>query len=151
MGTITRSDIRVDLVALGHLSVSLEPPLVLPNTPSGTRYIIGVKSARFEGERIKASLKGSSAGDWLSVGPDGVVGTLDVRVAFETDDGALIFSHCNGRVDMSAGSGVAPIYAAPLYDTGDPRYAWLNKIQAVAKGVITPDLSQLEYEVFEVR
>jgi len=151
MGAITRSDISVDLVSLGHLSVSLEPPIVLPNTPGGTRYIIGVKSARFDGERLKASLKGSSAGDWFSVGPDGVVGTLDVRATFETDDGALIFSHYRGRVDMSAGSGVAPLYAAPLYDTGDPRYAWLNKIQAVAKGVITPDLSQLEYEVFELR
>lgn len=36
MGTITRSHITVDLVALGHLSVNLEPPLVLPNTSGGT-------------------------------------------------------------------------------------------------------------------
>ncbi|MGA7912893.1 MAG: hypothetical protein WCC30_15295 [Candidatus Dormiibacterota bacterium] len=41
--------------------------------------------------------------------------------------------------------------AAPLYDTADPRYAWLNKIQAVAKGVVTPDLSRLDYEIFELR
>ncbi|MFI4972541.1 MAG: hypothetical protein ACHP7H_07670 [Hyphomicrobiales bacterium] len=41
--------------------------------------------------------------------------------------------------------------AAPLYDTADPRYAWLNKIQAVAKGVVTPDLRRLDYEIFELR
>ena len=100
MGTITRSELSVELVPLGHASISLIPPLILQNTPSGTRYIIGVSACRFEGERIKASLKGSTSGDWL---------------------------------------------------TGDPRCAWLNKIQAVAKGIASADMSQLDYEIFELR
>jgi hypothetical protein len=151
MGTITRSELSVDLVPLGHAHISLAPPLVLENTPSGTRYIIEVKAVRFEGERVKASMKGSASGDWLTVSPDGAVGTLDVRATLETDDGALIFTHYRGRVDLSKGPGKAPVYGAPLYDTGDPRYAWLNKIQAVAKGVISEDMSQLDYEIFELR
>jgi uncharacterized protein DUF3237 len=151
MATMIRPAISIELVRLGHLSVALEPPLVLENTPSGTRYIVGVRSARFEGERLMASLKGVAAADWLTISPDGGIATLDVRATFETDDEALIFSHCNGRIDLSKGRGKSPVYAAPLYDTGDPRYRWLNNIQAVAKGVLTEDLSQLDYEVFELR
>lgn len=150
MGTITKPELSVDLVPLGHASISLAPPIVLENTPSGTRYIFEVKSVRFEGERVKASLKGSASGDWATVSQDGTV-TLDVRATLETDDGALIFTYYRGRADLSKGPGNSPIYAAPLYDTGDPRYAWLNKIQAVAKGVVNPDMSRLDYEIFELR
>jgi hypothetical protein len=150
METMTRPELSVELVRLGHASVSLAPPIVLENTPSGTRYIIEVKSIRFEGERIKANMKGAAAADWLTITADGV-GTLDVRATLETDDGALIFTHYNGRVDVSQGIGKSPVYTAPLFDTGDARYAWLNKIQAVGKGALSEDGSQLDYEIFEVR
>jgi hypothetical protein len=57
------------------------------------------------------------------VGPDGT-GTLDMRAVVETDDGALIFLHYQGRVDLSAGPGAplyaAPLYAAPLFETRRP-------------------------------
>lgn len=150
MATTSVSRISIELVHLGHAVIELDPAIVLQNTPSGTRYIIAVKSARLEGERIKASLKGASAGDWFTVGADGT-GTLDVRVTLETDDGALIYCHYNGRVDLSAGPAQAPLYAAPLFDTGDPRYAWLNKLQTVWKGHITHDLLRLEYDLYELR
>ena len=39
-------------------------------------------------------------------------------------------------------------YSAPLFETGDERYAWLTRIQAVGKS--TFDGTQLEYEMFEV-
>ena len=37
-----------------------------------------------------------------------------------------------GRIDLSKGPGQSPVYAAPLFETGDERYAWLNLVQAVA-------------------
>jgi Protein of unknown function (DUF3237) len=43
----------------------------------------------------------------------------------------------------------ATVYSAPLFSTGDPRYAWLNKIQVVAKGTL--DGQTLTYEMAEVR
>lgn len=150
MASTTASGVSVELVPLARLSVKLEPPLVLENTPSGTRYIIAATSGRLEGDRIHANLEGPSAGDWLTVSADGTV-TLDVRGTFKTDDGALIFVHYNGRTDLSAGPGNAPIFSAPLFDTGDPRYAWLNKVQAVAKGFAPADMSRVEYEIFELR
>jgi hypothetical protein len=37
-----------------------------------------------------------------------------------------------------------------LFETGDARYAWLNKIQAVAKGTVDQSMV-LTYEVYEMR
>jgi hypothetical protein len=38
---------------------------------------------------------------------------------------------------MSGGVGNADVlYGAPLFETGDPRYAWLNQVQAVFRGVV---------------
>lgn len=85
----------------------------------------------------------------MIVGPDGC-GILDVRYCVETHDGALIYVQYAGRVDVANGVGSAPAYCAPTFETGDPRYAWLNKVQAVAKGTIADDLV-LTYEVYELR
>ena len=41
-------------------------------------------------------------------------------------------------------------YVAPRFETGDERYAWLNGIQAVGKGILYENLS-LDYEWYEVR
>ena len=47
------------------------------------------------------------------------------------------------------GGGQSPVYAAPLFETGDERYAWLNRVQAIAKGTL--DGPTLTYEIAEVR
>lgn len=104
---------------------------------------------RLEGERLQASQRGTAAADWLTVGANGI-GMLDVRYCVETDDGALVYVSYTGRVDLSGGTGAAPVYATPLYETGDPRYTWLNKIQAVAKGLVDESRT-LSYEVYELR
>jgi len=137
----------IELVPLMNARIDLREPILIPDTPSGTRMIVEVESATFEGDRIKGKQKGVAAADWLTVGPEGT-GTLDVRATLETDDGALIFNFYRGRLDATNPIG-SPIYAAPLYETGDERYAWINKIQAVAKG--KTDGQVLEYEIYEVR
>jgi len=44
-------------------------------------------------------------------------------------------------------------FAAPVFETGDPRYVWLNGVQAAGKGRLVPDTEcgQLDYEFFEIR
>ena len=42
------------------------------------------------------------------------------------------------------------VYATPLFRTGDERYQWLTRIQAVAKGAFQPD-GTLVYEMYELR
>jgi hypothetical protein len=42
------------------------------------------------------------------------------------------------------------VYVAPRFETGDERYAWFNRIQAVGKDTINEDLS-VDYEWYEIR
>ena len=135
--------VTIELVPLCTATITLADPLVLPNTPSGTRVIVEVIDAVYEGERLSGKHKGVAAADWMTIGPEGT-GTLDVRGPLETHDGALVYVTYRGRLDLSVPPGSAPTYAAPLYETGDERYAWLNRIQAVAKGTI--DGQKLTYD-----
>jgi hypothetical protein len=137
----------LELLPLGTMTAELRKPFSLAKTPVGDRVIFEVASGVIEGERLRGKLKGNSAGDWMIVGPDGT-GTLDVRALVETDDGALVFLHYGGRVDLSGGPG-APLYAAPRFETGDARYRWLNVVQAVAKGRMAG--ATLTYDLYELR
>jgi hypothetical protein len=135
----------IELVHLCDARFTLREPITLPDTPLGTRVIAEVATAEFDGERFTATLKGVASADWVTFDSRGL-GTLDVRMTLETHDGAIVFTSYRGRLDLASGGAV---YAAPLYDTGDERYVWLNRIQAIAKG--TTDGTNLAYEISEVR
>ena len=140
----------IELIPLCTITIKLSEPFILPDTPSGTLVIVEVESLDVTGDRVRGHLKGHAAADWLTV-DSRAMGTLDVRTLIETDDGALIYTSYRGRLDLSMGTGAMPVYSAPLFDTGDDRYLWLNGIQAVGKGVGSADGRELTYEVFEVR
>jgi hypothetical protein len=82
------------------------------------------------------------------VAPEGY-GILDVKVTLETDDGAIVHATYSGRLQFDT----LTVYATPLFHTGDERYAWMNRIQAVSKGTFpdAPDMSTLVYEMYELR
>jgi hypothetical protein len=140
----------IELVPLCTATARLSAPFFVPDTPMGTRVIAEVTSFDFEGERLRAHVKGNAGADWLTLSAQGL-GTLDVRCLIETDDEALIFVSYRGRLDLSGGPGASASYAAPLFDTGDERYAWINRIQAVAKGQISDGGATLVYEMYELR
>ena len=140
----------IELVPLCVATATLAEPFILADTPLGTRVIAEVTRFDLVGDRINGHLKGNAAADWLTVDGRGM-GTLDVRALIETEDGALIFASYRGRLDLSGGTGASPVYSAPLFDTGDERYLWMNGIQAVAKGNILDGGSTLVYDMYEVR
>jgi hypothetical protein len=131
----------LELIPLCTLTVSLAPTISV----SPTLVIGEVTAARAEGDRLQASMKGAAAADWLQVSPEGF-GTLDVKLTLETDDGALVHATYSGRLQFDT----MAVYATPLFHTGDERYLWLNRIQAVSKGSFQPD-GTLVYEIFELR
>lgn len=70
---------------------------------------------------------------------DGVA-ALDVRLNLVTDDGAeILVTYLGLNVD-----GVLKV--SPRFETGDERYAWLNKVFAV--GIGSPDGDGVRYEVY---
>lgn len=142
----------IELVPLCALQVQLKPPIEVGAGCAGTRLIIEVASIQAKGDRLRAEMMGASVADWLLIGPDGT-GTLDVRATLRTDDGAIIFMQYNGKVDSDLSQGLqlpVTVYVAPRFETCDERYEWLNRIQAVGKGIAYEDLS-LDYEWYEVR
>ena len=115
---------------LGTLRLETGSRTVVEKGPQGTRTIVEVVGGRFEGPRLKASVQ-TPAGDWITNRADGTY-KLDVRLTLRTDDGALILVSYNG-IGQTTDAG-ASLRTAPLFETGDERYTWLTRLQAVAIG-----------------
>lgn len=128
---------------LFSMTASLRPgAAVIANGPQGTRAVVTVTGGHFEGPKLRGTVD-SSGGDWVTVRADGNI-KLDVRVLLHTDDGADIFMRYEGvgvRRD-----GVLHLRTAPLFETGDERYTWLNNVQAVGTGKSGHD--EVRYDVF---
>ena len=134
-------------------------PQELGDTPLGRRRIIGITGGRFSGERLSGRVLPGGA-DWQVIRPDGVA-DLDARYTLETSDGALIYvrnrGYRHGPAEvlnkLSSGENVDPslyyMRTTPRFETGDARYAWLNRIVCVATGARRS--AAVELEVFEVK
>ena len=135
-----------------------QPPAQVGAGPAGTRTIFDIAGGSFEGPKLRGRVL-ESGGDWLLFGADGV-GRLDVRGTLETDDGARIYVQYFGILEMNeavAGAmargegtefGDTYFMTQPRFETGDERYAWLNRVVAVAEGRMLP--GGVEYRVFQV-
>ena len=134
-----------ELVSMGTITVQLGERIEVGSGPKGTRLVVDVESVEVESDRVRASLAATDAADWLTLSEDGSIGCVDVRFTLKTDDGAYIYVEYAGRADMANGL----IATAPTFQTGDERYAWLNKIQAVGAGALEGN-GRLIYSLYEV-
>jgi Protein of unknown function (DUF3237) len=138
--------------------ITLAPAQELGEAPLGRRRIIAITGGRFLGERLSGRVLPGGA-DWQVIRADGVA-SLDARYTLETADGALIYVRNRGYrhgpkevlARLAAGEPVNPdlyyMRTTPLFETGDARYAWLNRIVCVATGARRA--AAVELEVFEV-
>jgi hypothetical protein len=115
---------------LGTLQAETGTRDIIENGPQGTRTIVQVVNGRFEGPRLKASVRAPAA-DWITNRADGSY-RLDVRLTLKTDDGVLILMTYNG-IAQTTNNG-ASLRMAALFETGDPRYVWLTRLQVVGVG-----------------
>jgi Protein of unknown function (DUF3237) len=91
-----------------------------------------------KGDRLRGQMLGAAAADSVIVGPGGT-GTVGAWATLQTDDGAIIFVHYNGRLDASRGLQ----FPMTAFETRDDRYAWRNRIQAVGKGILRGSFARL--------
>lgn len=146
---------------LDHLCdifVELAQPMELGAAPKGRRRIIPIIGGRVLGRRLNGRILNLGA-DWQTVFADGTA-ELDTRYSMQTDDGALIdirnFGYRHGPpavlAALSRGEAVDPaLYSMrthPRFETGDPRYDWLNRLIAVGTGAREP--AAVRVSVFEV-
>jgi hypothetical protein len=146
------------LRALFRAEITLAPAQELGESPQGRRRIIPITGGRFSGERLSGRVLPGGA-DWQVIRRDGVA-DLDARYTLETADGALIYVRNKGYrrgpkevlERIAAGKDVDPslyyMRATPWFETGDPRYAWINGIVCVATGARRA--AAVELEVFEI-
>lgn len=141
----------IELVPLCTIEVDVAPPHDIGTTPAGARSVGDITGAKVSGERLNGELAGSAAADWMIRSGD--LGIIDVRMTLRTDDNALIFVEYGGRLDLSSPQTGIVAYVAPVFETGDERYAWLNRIQAVGKGTLSLSATgaRIHYELYEVR
>lgn len=134
----------IALRPLFELAAEVAAPQVTPAGPYGTRRFIPVTGGTFSGERLRGRiLPGGS--DCQLIRPDGVA-ELDVRVTFETDDGAIIlmrgFGLRHGPEEVmrrvAAGETVAPgeyyFRESMTFEAPPGPHAWLNGVVAIGTG-----------------
>ena len=127
-------------------------------TPAGNRRIGLVSGGAFKGERLRGTVLPGGA-DWLMDRSDGAT-TLDVRLALETEDKALIGMTYRGlrhgpaavMARINRGEKVDPseyyFRTAIMFETAAANYAWLNRIFAIGTGDRLPEGPV--YDIFEV-
>ncbi len=133
--------------ALRHLCdlrVELAPPVEAGDAPGGRFRVIPIVGGTVEGERLAGRILGIGA-DLQTIRADDCA-ELDARYLIETADGARIEVHNLGFrhgppevvAALMRGETVSPdryyMRARPRFNTGDPRYLWLNRMLAVATG-----------------
>lgn len=139
---------EIETEFLFEARVRLAEPIHVGQTPEGYRMIVNVAGGRVEGPRIRGEVIPMSGADWSRIRSDGS-GALDVRMCLKTDDGAIIFVHWHGlmvfspeeqeyaldfgKKDDPNGANRYYFRTSPQFETGDARYAWLNKIITVSK------------------
>ena len=134
------------LVPMGTITAQLGDQIELGSGPKGVRLIRDVVSVEVDCDRVKASLATNDAADWLTVSDNGTLGCLDVRFTLKTEDGAYIYVEYSGRAEMETGQ----IATAPTFQTSHEKYLWLNRVQAVAAGIVD-GTGLLTYSLYEVR
>jgi len=142
----------IELIPLCTAIANVEPTLAIGVGPNGARSVGAISSVSIKGERLNGTLASPAAADWVLM--SGPVGVIDVRMTIRTDDGALIYITYGGRLDLSNPAEGIFAYVAPVFETGDERYQWLNKVQGVGKGKLSMKpggAAQLEYEFYAIR
>ena len=149
----------IRLEALFSAEILLAPAQELGAAPQGRRRIIPIVGGTFAGARLAGRVLPGGA-DWQIVRADGVA-DLDARYTLETADGALIYVRNRGYRHgppevierLAHGETLDPalyyMRTTPWFETGDERYAWLNRLVCVATGA--RGASSVALEVFAVQ
>lgn len=133
-----------DLELIANLTVELARIESIGPGRGGERRIIPIIGGKATGPRLRGDIMNVGA-DWQTVFKSGLA-ELDTRYAMKTHDGAIIeicnygFRHGPAHVIEAIGRGeeVAPesyyMRTHAKLETGDERYAWVNKTLFVGSG-----------------
>lgn len=142
-----------------EIRVELEPAIERGPSPGGRARIIPIIGGVVTGDRLSGEVL-DLGGDWQTIYEDGYA-EIDTRYAIRTHDGALIdirnYGLRHGPAEvmdrLARGEPVDPsayyMRTFPRLQTGDPRYAWVNRTMFLGTGQRMPD--HVLIGLFEVR
>lgn len=145
---------RPELDHVCTLHVTLDPIREMGMGRAGARRIIPIVGGTVTGPRINGRILNVGA-DWQTLFADGLA-ELDTRYAMETDDGATIeivnYGYRHGPKEvLEAVARGEPVDPASYYmrtharlETGDDRYAWVNRTLFVGVGARNQSSVQVE-------
>lgn len=140
-------------------------PLSLGKSPWRNRRVSYIEGGSISGERLNGVVE-PGGGDWSELGlstEGDALTLLDVRSVWRTNDSALIYVTYKGRLSIPADildefrkpervdaldPGTYYFRIAPVFETSDPQYSWLNAIVAVGLGRRTSH--GVDYRLFEL-
>jgi hypothetical protein len=146
----------MDLVHEFTFRATLKPPLAIGAGPIGTRMYYELSGGEVVGDHLRGTVRGG--GEWALIGPDGYL-RVDVRAQVETHDGAFLYVQYVGLLELNAtvqnaiGNQTGTeftdqnFYTNPRFETGDPRYTWLNTTFFIGEGRMLPGPA-VEYRVW---
>jgi Protein of unknown function (DUF3237) len=147
------------LELLAHVRADVDAPRVVGATPLGERRVVPIAGGEVDGPLLRGRILPGGA-DWQLVCADGTA-FLEARYSVLTHDGALVevrnLGVRHGRPEVlariQAGEAVDPseyyFRSTPRFEAGDGRYAWLNRIVAVASGARLA--GEVRLDVYAVR
>lgn len=156
----------MELTPIGTVTAHLAPPVMVGPGPYGVRMFVEIRDGDLtgaSGATEVAQLTGkvlSGGGDWALIGADGWV-RLDVRVQFQTGDGAVIYASFPGLIEMTdkvqqafmEGSSTEfddqYFRVTPQLETGDSDLSWVNHTLFVGEGRFLDGFG-LQYNMFRV-
>lgn len=147
---------------LFDLEISLEPPQAVGRALNGTRLIFPFKDGTVTGAAIHGKVLNCS-GEW-GLALDSATFKMDSRATIKTDDGALIYmayggyNHASGKnaalLQQDRGYELSPedyyFRSTPVFETSDPKYAWLNHTVAVGVGRFSAP-GKIVYRIYAVK
>lgn len=125
-----------------NITADLDGAFKIYNGPAGRRMIAGITGGTFSGPRINGTIAPTTGADWVTVRPDKSF-RIDVRMILVTDDDVPIYMNYTGVMENGQ------LRTAPSFEAGDERYTWLNNIQAVGIGTMSPD--GISYEIYALK
>lgn len=160
------SDLNSEFLFELRLAQGADGLINMGTTPWGQLMYSAADQGTFAGPKLNGIVIPYSGGDWPRVRGDMTI-AVDVRLVLKTNDGANIYMVYRGimaantpadipymidatKKDDILGSETRYYYRTLIeFETGDPRYAWLNRTLAVGKGRLGDN--QAIYEVFAIR
>lgn len=126
--------------------------------PDGLRINWEVESGTVAGPHFSGTIL-HGTGDWMRIREDGVA-IVDVRACLGTNDGARISVTYGGFLDLGpdgftkalhgAFVPLPPLVVTPVFETSEPRYAWLNRARCVGVGRVDTAALTYDFDVYTI-